>query len=176
MQSLSIISVNIWQILISLANLAILTFVLKKFLFQRVRNMLAQRKAAIDGTYAQAEAARGEAEEARKNYNAAMAAAKQTADQMINEAAQDAARRSREIENEARENAAEIRRQAEEDARLEKKKAEGEMKREIAEVSTQLTGKLLEREITAEDHRRMIDSFLQEIGTDDDEDNEQRIR
>ena len=42
------------------------------------------------------------------------------------------------------------------------------MKREIAEVSTQLTGKLLQREINEEDHRALIDSFLQEIGTDDD--------
>ena len=42
------------------------------------------------------------------------------------------------------------------------------MKREIADVSAQLTGKLLEREINAEDHRALIDSFLQEIGTEDD--------
>ena len=34
MQSLSIISVNIWQILISFANLAILTWIIKKFLFK----------------------------------------------------------------------------------------------------------------------------------------------
>ena len=51
---------------------------------------------------------------------------------------------------------------------LERKKSEDEMKREIAEVSTQLTGKLLEREITGEDHRRLIDSFLQDIGNDND--------
>ena len=37
MQSLSIISVNIWQILISFANLAILTWIIKKFLFKPVK-------------------------------------------------------------------------------------------------------------------------------------------
>ena len=36
-QSLDIISVNLWQILISLANLLIITFVLKRFLFKRVQ-------------------------------------------------------------------------------------------------------------------------------------------
>ena len=162
MQSLSIISVNIWSVLISLANLCLLTWIVKKFLFQRVMKVMEQRRTAIDDGYARAEAAQAEAEENRKNYAAAMAAAKQTADQMISDAARSAERRGAEIENAAREQAAEIRRQAEEDARLEKKKAEQEMKREIADISAQLTGKLLEREITAEDHRALIDSFLEE--------------
>ena len=163
MQSLSIISVNIWQILISLANLAILTLILKKFLFKPVRKVLDGRREAIDESYARAEKAQAEAEENRKNYAAAMAAAKQTADQMISQAARDAERRGSEIETEARERAQEIRRQAEADALLEKKKAEEDMKHEIADVSAQLTGKLLEREIRPEDHRELIDSCLQEL-------------
>ena len=163
MQSLSIISVNIWQILISPANLAILTWILKKFLFKPVRKVLDGRREAIDESYARAEKAQAEAEENRKNYAAAMAAAKQTADQMISQAARDAERRGSEIETEARERAQEIRRQAEADALLEKKKAEEDMKHEIADVSAQLTGKLLEREIRPEDHRELIDSFLQEL-------------
>ena len=76
--------------------------------------------------------------------------------------------RSNEIVAEAREKATELRRQAEADAILERKKAEDDMKREIADVSAQLTGKLLQREINEEDHRALIDSFLQEIKTDDD--------
>jgi len=163
MQSLSIISVNIWQVLISFANLAILTWILKRFLFKPVKKVLDTRRENIDAAYARAEKAEGEAEEHRKNYAAAMAAAKQTADQMISDAARDAERRGTEIENEARTRAQEIRRQAEEDARLEKKKAEKEMKQEISDISAQLTGKLLEREINAEDHKGLIDSFLQEL-------------
>ena len=163
MQSLSIISVNLWQILISFANLAILTWIIKKFLFDRVRKVLDARRENIDGAYARAGEAEAEAEEHRKNYAAAMAAAKQTTDQMINEAAREAERRGNEIENEARDRAQEIRRQAEADAQLEKKKAEEDIRREIADVSAQLTGKLLEREIKPEDHRELIDSFLQEL-------------
>ena len=37
------------------------------------------------------------------------------------------------------------------------------MKHEIANVSAQLTGKLLQREINEEDHRDLIDSFLNEL-------------
>ena len=163
MQSLSIISVNIWQILISFANLAILTWIIKKFLFKPVKKVLDSRRETIDGAYARAETAEAEAEEHRKNYAAAMAAAKQTTDQMISDAAREAERRGREIEGEARERAQEIRRQAELDAQQELRKAEDEMKHEIADISAKLTGKLLEREIQPEDHRELIDSFLQEL-------------
>ncbi len=163
MQSLSIISVNIWQILISFANLAILTWIVKKFLFKPVKKMMDQRRETIDSAYARADRAEAEAEEHRKNYAAAMAAAKQTADHMIGEASRLAERRGNEIESEARARAQEIRAQAEADAQLERKKAEEDIRREIADVSAQLTEKLLEREIRPEDHRELIDSFLQEL-------------
>ncbi len=168
MQSLSIISVNFWQIVISFANLAILAWILKKFLFKPVKKVLDTRRSEIDDTYAKADAAWAQAEENRLNYEAAMAGAKQTADQLISEAARDAERRSGEIENAAREQASEIRRQAEADALLERKKAEQDMKREIADVSARLTGKLLAREINTKDHQALIDSFLQDIDTEKD--------
>ncbi len=163
MQNLDVISVNIWAILASLANLLILTLIVKRFLFKPVKKIVDARRAAIDGDYAQAKAAREEAEESRRNYEAAMAAAKQTGDQIIADATRTAEYRSNEIVTEARQKATDIRRQAEADAVLERKKAEDEMKREIAEVSTQLTGKLLEREINEEDHKKLIDSFLNDL-------------
>ena len=163
MQFLDVISVNIWAIIASLANLLILTWIIKRFLFKPVKKMVDARRAAIDDDYAQAKAAREEAEESRLNYEAAMAAARQTSDQIIADASRTAEYRSNEIVAEARERASEIRRQAETDALLERKKAEDEMKHEIANVSAQLTGKLLQREINEEDHRSLIDSFLNDL-------------
>ena len=164
MQNLDVISVNIWAILASLANLLILTLIVKRFLFKPVKKIVDARRAAIDNDYAQAQAARDQAEESRQNYEAAMAAAKQTSDQIIADATRTAEYRSNEIISEAREKATDIRRQAEADAILERKKAEDEMKREIADVSTQLTGKLLQREINEDDHKKLIDSFLNDLG------------
>ena len=163
MQFLDVISVNIWAILASLANLLLLTWIIKKFLFKPVKKIMDARRAAIDEDYAQAKTAREEAEETRRSYDAAMAAAKMTGDQIIADANRAAEFRSNEIVAEAREKASEIRRQAEEDAVLERKKAEDEMKHEIANVSAQLTGKLLQREINEEDHRNLIDSFLNDL-------------
>ena len=60
MQNLSVISVNIWQILISMVNLLILTLIIKKFLYKPVKKMMDARRAAIDEDYAQAKTAREE--------------------------------------------------------------------------------------------------------------------
>ena len=163
MQYLDVISVNIWEIVASLANLLILTLIVKRFLFKPVKKIVDARRAAIDNDYAQAQAARDQAEESRQNYEAAMAAAKQTSDQIIADATRTAEYRSNEIVAEARQKATDIRRQAEADAVLERKKAEADMKHEIAEVSTQLTGKLLQREINEDDHKKLIDSFLNDL-------------
>ena len=163
MQFLDVISVNIWAILVSLVNLLILTLIIKKFLYKPVKKIMDARRSTIDNDYAQAQAAREEAEETRKNYEEAMASAKMTGDQIIADANRTAEYRSNEIVAEARERASEIHRQAEADAVLERKKAEAEMKHEIANVSAQLTGKLLQREINEEDHRSLIDSFLNDL-------------
>ena len=48
MQNLDVISVNIWAILASLANLLILTLIIKRFLYKPVKKILDTRRAAID--------------------------------------------------------------------------------------------------------------------------------
>ena len=60
-QSLDIISVNLWQILISLANLLIITFILKRFLFKRVQAVLTARQEQVSKIYGEAEESRNAA-------------------------------------------------------------------------------------------------------------------
>ena len=38
------------------------------------------------------------------------------------------------------------------------------MKKEIVDVSSAIAEKMLEREVNEEDHRAMIDSFIEQIG------------
>ena len=61
MQTLEIISINFWNVLISLCNLLLLFLMFKHFLYQPVKKMLAQRQATIDLQYEQAETAKSEA-------------------------------------------------------------------------------------------------------------------
>ena len=58
MQSLEVISVNIWHILISLCNLLILFLIVKRFLFKPVKKALEKRDADIGERYSAANEAK----------------------------------------------------------------------------------------------------------------------
>ena len=60
-ETLSVISVNIWQILISLANLLIIFLILKKLLWKPVQNVLKQRQEMVEKQFADADAAKEQA-------------------------------------------------------------------------------------------------------------------
>ena len=166
MGNLQIVSFNLWQVLISLANLTILYLGLKKFLYKPVKAVLENRKAAIAKDYAEAEAARNSANAAREEYAAKLATAHTTADEIIHDATVVANRRGEKIVAEAHRKADEIVRQGELEASMEKKKAMETIRQDITDVSAAMTEKLLGREMSAADHRSMIDEFLKGVGED----------
>ena len=161
---MSIISVNIWQILISLANLVILFLILKKFLYKPVQKMLDERRAQIDTDYADAETARTSAEAKDAELTERLANAKAEAEGIVKEAADMAKARGDKIVEDARATADGIIRQAEEDAELERKRVGETIKEQIIDVSTALAEKMLEREVNADDHKALIDDFIDKIG------------
>ncbi len=167
MQSSEIISVNLWQILISLANLVILYLIVKKFLYERVKKVLEERRRNVDTQYSDAARARTEAGELEASWNRKMEGAEAEANRIIEDATGLAAGRSERIVAEAQERAGYIMRQAEAEADLERKKAQDDMKQQIVDVSTALAEKIIGREINPDDHQHLIDQFLDEIGESD---------
>lgn len=170
MQSLDIISVNLWQILISLANLAILFLLLKKFLYKPVMKMLSARESEIDSRYNDAETAKASAEAKDAELTSRLENAKAEAEGIVKEAADMAKARGDKIVEDAKVQAQGIIRQAESNAELEKKRAESAIKTQIIDVSTALTEKMLGREINADDHKALIDDFIDKIGENNDSD------
>ncbi len=164
MQTLDVISVNLWQTVISLLNLVLLFLLVKKFLFKPVKKVLEQRQKEIDDRYDQADAANAEAQESRKNWEEKLAGADAQADTILHTATENARRRGDTLVAQARAEADSIIRMAQNEAELERQKAAAGIKQEIVEVSGALAQKLLEREINTQDHRDLIDSFIEEIG------------
>ena len=167
-QSLDVISVNIWQILISLANLLILFLLVKKFLFKPVNNILAKRESEIEGQYNAAKTAEQEAVENKKKWEDAIKGAKDEADSIIFDATSNAKFQSEKIVEDAKMRADGIIRQAEIEADLQHKKAYDRIKQDIVEVSSSIAQKMIEREINTDDHHNLIDSFIEKIGESDE--------
>ena len=163
-QTLDVISVNIWQILISLANLLIIFLILKKLLWKPVKKVMEDRQAMVDKQFADAAEAEAKANEDKAQWAEKLATADDEAAARIADADETARRHSERVIAEAKEKAQGILRQAEAEAELERQKATASIRDEIADVSAELAQKMLEREINAEDHRAMIASFLDEVG------------
>lgn len=168
MQTLEIISLNIWQILISLCNLVLLFLGVKKFLYQPVRKVIAERKSAVNAEYDAAEMAKSEALKEKEEYAQRLEDAENEANRVIQNAVAVADQRSAQIVDDARKKADGILRTADTEAKLEQKRAQATIRQQIVDVSTELTEKMIGREINAEDHRDLIDSFLEKIGEDND--------
>lgn len=170
MQSLDVISVNIWHIIIALLNLTILYFILKKFLYGPVKKMLDKRREEIENKYNDAETARQSAIDKEAELNSRLSGAEAKAEEIVNDAAKAADVRGSKIIDDAKAQAGDIIRQAKAEAELEKRRADATIKTQIVDISTALTEKMLEREINAEDHKALIDSFIEKIGEKDDSD------
>lgn len=167
-QTLDVISINIWHIVISLCNLLILFFFLKKFLYKPVKAVLQKRQDELDGQYAAAAEAQAQADMNKQQWEQTMQEATVKADAMIKEAADTAKLRGDKIVAQAHERADDIVAQAQAQAALERKNAEAGIRREIVVVSTEIAQKMLEREINEDDHRQLIGSFLDRMGGADD--------
>ena len=167
MQTLDVISINLWQMLASLANLVLLFLIVKKFLYQPVKKMLSDRQSTIDADYNKASEAKSKAESDMLEYEARLAGAKKEAEDIIKAAVGTASDREKAILEEAKSKADGIVRKAEEDAVLEIKRSEEVIKKQIADVSTAIAEKVMEREVTSQDHDRFVEDFIESIGEDD---------
>ena len=166
MPTLDVISVNIWSILISLCNLLILFFIIKKFLYKPVRKMLAERQAAVDKVYSEADEALRSAEQDRLTYSQKLEQADSECDALLKSCLLYTSPSPRDTLD-AQSQAADIMRRANAEIELEKQKAADGIRRRIADISVNVAEKLLARSVDGSEHRRLIDSAIDEIGNED---------
>lgn len=164
MQDLDIISVNIWHIVISLANLIILFLILKKLLFKPVKKIVDQRQKEIESEYKKAEKTQTEADAIKAEWEGKMATAEAEADKIISDAVERADSRNEVMLYESREKADQIIRKAKADIERERKDARETIKKEIVDVSEALSEQIIGREINMDDHRDLIDKAIDKIG------------
>ena len=164
MQDLDIISINIWHIVISLANLVILFLILKKLLFKPVKKIVDKRQKELEAEYCKAEKIQAEADAIKAEWEGKMATAGAEADKIISDAVERADSRNEVMLYESREKADQIIRKAKADIERERKDARETIKKEIVDVSQALSEQIIGREINMDDHRDLIDRAIDRIG------------
>lgn len=164
MQSLDIISVNIWNILVSLLNLLVLFLILKKFLFKPVQKVMTERENQVTAIYQDAETDRKAAADMKQEYEARLAAARDEADSLVRNAVQTAQRKSDAIMADAASQASHMKQKAEQEIAMEKKQMLQSVQAELSEMAVSIASKVVEREIQQKDHDAFVDEFIRNVG------------
>ena len=164
MQSLEIISVNIWSILVSLANLLIMFLILKRFLFKPVQKMMAARKQQVDQIYQDAKENRDSAINMKQEYEARLAAAREEADGLVRNAVQTAQRKGDAIVAEANSQASHLKQKAEQEIAQEKKQMLQDVRGEISDIAVSIASQVVEREVKKQDYDGFVDEFIKNVG------------
>lgn len=160
----SLVAVEPTTLIVTILNLFLQMFLIKKFLLDKVLAVLDERRKAADQQISAAESAKQEALTIKKTYEDNMLRAKEAAGELLARAQKTAEVRGEEILREAQNQAAQIKHKAAQDIAQEKKKALNEAKNEIADMAMAIAGKVVERNISGEDQARLVDRFIDELG------------
>ena len=158
------ISIDAWTIIFQICNLLILFVLIRKFLWKRVMAVLEKRQQEIDGIYDAAGKDRREAAEMKEEYTERMSNAREEADRLVRSAVDTAQNRGDAIVKEAQAEAAHMKQKAESEIEQEKRKAYSELMGEISGMAADIAGRMVEREINAEDHRELVEEFIRSAG------------
>ncbi len=161
-----LIGVNAWTMIFTCCNLLIVFFFARKFLLGPVKKMIDSRRQEIDGMYDEAERSRTEGESYRAEYERRLEDARAESEAIMRDAVQNAHRREEAIIKEAREEASAILRRADEQIEMEKRQAINDIKNDVSGMAVDIAGAVLGREVKAEEHSELIDSFIDRLGED----------
>lgn len=164
MEVQSLVGLVPWTFIATICNLFIQVYLIKRFLFKPINEMLAKRKALADAEIQDAIKAKEEAQAMKAEYEQNMQEAKNKANDILVTAQKTAAIQSEEMLKEAAEQVTAMKAKAESDIAQEKRKAVNEIKDEIGGIAVEIAGKVIEREISEEDHAKLIDEFIANVG------------
>ena len=160
----SFIGIDFWTALFTLLNFLAVFFVGKHFLWGPVMKIITDRQKEIDDMYAEADSARTSAKALEEEYQAKLSGAAQTSEKMVRDAVARGQAREEEILRHANQRAEAMLEKASADIQQEKKKALNDAKDEISDLALAIAAKVVDRELTAADHDRLVEQFIDDLG------------
>ena len=160
----SLVTVNPVTLIAQICNLFLQMFLVKVFFLDKIKAILDARREAADKEITDAKTAKEEAMVIKATYEQNMLESKAKAEKILQNAQQNAAVRGEQIISDAQKTAVAMKQKAEAEIAQEKKRALNDTKNEISEIAMAIASKVVGRELTADDHAKMVDSFIDELG------------
>lgn len=151
-----------WSSLMILCNVFILYIILRKFFWEKIKQFMDDRAAAVQDAIDAAEAVNKRADEKMANYSKRIANVEEEGREIIKASRQQADAQAQIIIEEARKQASDIIAKAEKTIELEKSQAMEEMRQEIASIAMLAAEQIVGREIDNVGQDAIIDQAIED--------------
>ena len=149
--------------IITIINIAVLFFILRKLLFKPVTKFMAERAKKVQDSIEQSEKDKAQAKVLLARYEAQLNTAKTEAEGIVNKAVKQARLEADKIIAESRVSAEEVLANARRQLETERQTALTVFRKEAAALVVMAAGRLVGREMENEDNRQYADMLLEEI-------------
>ena len=156
------------ELIVGLISFAVLVFLLMRVAFPRIERSYRDRRDAIEGGIARAEAAQAEAQRTLEQYQRQLADARGEAAQIRENARSEAQRIVEELRAQAQEESARIVARGEEQLASQRGQVVRELRGEIGAIAVQLAERIVEQRLSDDVQvRATVDSFLADLEQSD---------
>ncbi len=162
---LEALGVNFKMVIIQAAGFLLLLFLLKKFLFGKIKDVIKARADEIKDTYKKSEDDRSEAERLKVEYQQKAVKADEEAEAKIQVAVSKAKDISDEMMKDTRQAVADEKARAQLNIDMERKKALAEVRNQVIDLTIVSTSRLIKQSTKRETAEKLVDDVIKGVGT-----------
>ncbi len=161
---LEALGVNFKMVIIQAAGFLFLLFLLKKFLFGKIKDVIKARADEIKDTYKKSEDDRSEAERLKVEYQQKAVKADEEAEAKIQVAVSKAKEVSDEMMKDTRQAVADEKARAQLNIDMERKKALAEVRNQVIDLTIASTSRLIKQTASRETAEKLVDDVIKGVG------------
>ena len=158
------LGIDFFTIIVYVINFGLVLFVLQRFAFKPVQDMLAKRQQQISEGLSAAAKANEEAAQQRAEFEQQLVKERQAAQAEAQKASEATEKMRQEILGAARKEAEEIRAKAREEAEQERQQVMADLRKQAADLSMQMTRKVVGEAVDENAQRKLVSQFLANLG------------
>jgi len=155
--------ISVWTMMWSLVAFFVTLWALSKMAWPMLAEKMEEREKRIREGLDKAEEAERRAEELLQQQESVLAKAREEASQLIAEGREAATRIKNETVEAAQTEIAKERDRAKKEIEVERRKAVGELREAAIDLTLEAAGRVLERSLTDDDHRRLANDVIGEV-------------
>jgi F-type H+-transporting ATPase subunit b len=155
--------INLPLLISSAIGFAVLFFVLKKFMWKPVLDIIDERRESIEAAFQEVDDAKADIERMQAEYEQKLAGINAEAQAKLQEAVERGQQVAAEIRQAAEEARDKILAKSQEDIAREKDKALAELRNAAIDLSFSISERVMREDLDRERHDRMVRSFIDEL-------------